>query len=82
MEKYGISLYSDLQLTVSNIAANGTTATTITFLFTIAATFHGQLNHYSNSGFYQDIRNLNRQHFLYAHYTSPTPHFSTEESDL
>ena len=43
-----ISLYSDLQLTVSNTAANATTITTttiITFLFTIAATFQGELNH-------------------------------------
>jgi len=45
-------LYSDLQLTGSNIAANGTTATnttitttaTTTFLFTTAATFSGELN--------------------------------------
>ena len=56
-KKYGISLYSDLQLTVSNIAANATTVTTttttviITFFFKTAATFHGQLNHYSNSDF-------------------------------
>jgi hypothetical protein len=36
-----------LQLTVSNTAANATTVTTtiITFLFTIAATFQGELNH-------------------------------------
>ena len=43
-----ISLYSDLQLTISNTAANATTVTTttiITFLFIIAATFQGELNH-------------------------------------
>jgi len=45
-------LYSDLQLTISNTEANATTVTTITittvtFLFTTAATFQGELNHYS-----------------------------------
>jgi hypothetical protein len=48
-EKYGISFYLDLQLTVCNTAANATTVTTtttiITFLFTIAATFQGELNY-------------------------------------
>ena len=79
------SLYSDLQLTISTTTANATNVTTtiiITFLFTTAATFQGVLNHYSNSDFYQGIRNLKRQHFLCACYTSPTAHFSTEESDL
>jgi len=43
-----ISLYSDLQLTIYNTAANTTTVTTttiITFLFTMATTFQGELNH-------------------------------------
>ena len=55
------SLYSDLQLTISNTATNATTVTTttiITFLFTTANTFKGELNNYSNSDFYQDIRNI------------------------
>ena len=33
-------------------------AATATFLFTIADTFQGESNHYSNSDFYQDTRNL------------------------
>ena len=33
-------------------------AATATVLFTIAATFQGESNHYSNSDFYQDTRNL------------------------
>jgi hypothetical protein len=36
-------LYSDLQPTVSNTAANATTTAT-TFLFKTAATFPGELN--------------------------------------
>ena len=75
------SEYSDLQLTVSNTAANATTTTT-TYLFTMAPTFHGQFNHYSKSDFYQDIRNLKIHHYLCAPYTSPTAHFCTEGSDL
>jgi len=85
-------LYSDLQswqyLFVLRFAddsikpaANATTTTT-TNMFTIAANFQGQFNHYSNSDFYQDIRNLKRQYFLCSRYTSPTAHFWTEELDF
>ena len=66
-EKSDISLYSDLQLTISNTATNATTVTTtaiITVLFTTANTFKGELNSYSNSDFYQDIRNILSHRFF------------------
>ena len=61
-----ISLYSDLQLTISNTAANATAVTTttvITFLFTVAATFHRNSNTVQLTTQYMALLYINKIYF-------------------